>query len=122
MIQPETPGMKGLASKPSDPRDPRVATEASSVDRIANERETEVPQMHSNLMCATRLQLAEHQRNGFSAALAPPLYCLKVCYGISALMRVDNGHPNRRLRIPANRRVDRSMFWRFTGYEREIST
>jgi hypothetical protein len=45
MNQTESPSMKSL---PIEPR-------ASSVDRIANERKTEVLQMHSNLMSATRL-------------------------------------------------------------------
>jgi hypothetical protein len=57
MIETESPGMKGLASKSSDPSDP------SSIDRITYQRKTEVLQMHSNLMRATRLQLTKYQRN-----------------------------------------------------------
>ena len=39
---------------------------ASSVNRVADQWETKVPQMHSNLMRATSLQLTEHQRDRFA--------------------------------------------------------
>jgi hypothetical protein len=66
MIETESPGMKGLACKPSDPsantdNATRATSQASSIDRITNQGITEVLQVDSNLMRATRLQLTEHQ-------------------------------------------------------------
>jgi hypothetical protein len=121
--------VEGLASKSSDPSDPSAATntatgatsDASSVDRVTNQRKTEVLQVHSNLMRTTSLQLTKHQRNWLSVAQTPALYGFKMSHGMTALMGINDRHPNRRLRIPPDWRVDRSTFWRFAIDECQIA-
>jgi hypothetical protein len=121
--------VEGLASKSSDPSDPSAATntatgatsDASSVDRVTNQRKTEVLQVHSNLMRTASLQLTKHQRNWLSVAKTPALYGFKMSHGITALRGINDRHPNRRLRIPPDWCVNRSRIWRFAIDEGQIT-
>jgi hypothetical protein len=63
VIETQSPGVKSLPLKTSGfgVTSNAATSGASSVNRITNQRETKMLQVNSNLMCATSLQLTEHQ-------------------------------------------------------------
>lgn len=94
---------------------------ATSINRIADQGETKVLQMHPNLMRAARSEGANHQgcRPAIRLAAAPDRLKMGDC--LTPSRRIDNGHPDGGLRIATDRGVYHSLLGRLAVDQRQIA-